>query len=840
MREPLYAAASASGVAFSGAVDLGGGVMGLLVASPAAGTGAPRSGTIGAIRFDTLVDRALAADEEPEYGIALFDGVRQVYSRTGAAQVSEEWVAEVPVGPRDTPLRLRVWPTPTRLAQLEGRMSSLILAGGLLLSAVLACMTFFAGTSRRRERQLREAADQLSEHMKARDAANAEISRARDAALESDRLKSEFVANVSHELRTPMNGILGLTELLLDTNLTPEQREHASTVRDCGETLLALLNDILDLSKVEAGKLEIQTVAFEPRRLVRQVVDLFQQRARVKGIDLVCLVHHDVPEWIGSDPGRFRQILTNLLGNAVKFTEQGEITVRVTSEPQTGGTAVLRIEVADTGIGISPEAQAQIFQPFVQADGSITRRYGGTGLGLVISRQLAGLLGGDMDMISRPGRGSTFWFTIRATVVAPSRPRREHADRVLRGVRILALDDSDTSRERVVAMLDSWQMAVTSEASTEGALSALKAAAGRGAPFDVALVDLRNVGATVLDFADAAHAAGLVPPVRLILMSGSGQRGDAQRAQQSGAAAYLTKPIGPSDLFDCLVTVLSAAPRAEDHSEPVGLVTRYTLESQQPSKPPLLVVEDNIINQKVMVGLLTKLGYRAEVAQNGIAALEALHRGSYPIVFMDSQMPVMDGFAATAEIRRTEGDSRRTIVVAVTAHAMKGERERCLAAGMDDYLSKPVSLDLLKEVIERWMPAHAAEPDPSADAPPEHGNASEAIDARILAQLRELEAGMPGLLADVMATFVRETPGRIARIATALRTGDGPGAEQAAHGLKGSAAAIGAQRLSALCAHIEECSRQGDLEACRSSVTSLTQEFDRARDELQVQKLAAS
>jgi PAS domain S-box-containing protein len=954
----LMTALATGATLVSGAVDLTDGQSALIVVAPAPRAALRAAGVVGVVRVDRLVGPALAGEEKAGFRAAVFDGLRRVYGAEDALDVSGEWIAAVDIGVRGASLRLRLWPTAARLAQLEGRLPSLILAGGLVLSAVLTCMTFFAGMSRRRERQLREAARQLREQMTEREIAqqalreseeryrglvdsasdiiyrvdprgtftfvnpvgarvmkrpqsalvgahflelvqpdwraevervyaeqiaqrtndtyfefpavtgdgdtvwigqnvqlileddtivglqavarditerrraDAELARARDAALESDRLKSEFVANVSHELRTPMNGILGFTELLLASDLTPEQRDYVATVRDCGETLLVLLNDILDLSKVAAGKLEIQTIAFEPRRLLQQTTDLFQERARRKGIDLVSVVHHEVPEMVEGDPARLRQVLTNLLGNAVKFTEEGEITVRLSVDASGGPGAALRCEVADTGIGIAPDAP--IFQPFVQADGSITRKYGGTGLGLVISRQLAELMGGEMGMTSELGKGSTFWFTVRVGVVAAAPRPKRLPDVSLRGVRVLVLDDADSSRQRLRQLLEERELVVAAEDTSDGALRSLERAAADGEPFDVILVDLHEPGSSILAFAEAVHSAGFVPPARLVLISRRGEPGDAQRAQRLGASAYLTNPT-PADLFVCLATVMAAPAPGNGPAAPPPLVTRYTLEPcDRRAQMPLLVVEDNLVNQKVLLGMLGKLGYRADVASDGYEALDALQRIAYPLVLMDSQMPGLDGFATTARLRQLPGAAGRTVIVAVTAHAMTGERERCLAAGMDDYLSKPVSLDRLSSVLDRWLGMTDTDGAPrAAEAGNEPIEVVPTLDAQALSKLRELESEVPGLVGDVVSTFFAEAPGRLERLRACAAAGDLRALEAAAHGLRGSAGAVGARRLAELCARIEAGASRGTIQGCLPIVAILPEEYRRLRGALQ-------
>jgi PAS domain S-box-containing protein len=916
---------------------------------------------VGRYRVGAQLQNAITQDGTSDYHVALYEGTRQMVGPVEASDLPPEWAAETGVRVRNQTWRLRVWPTASRVAQLEGPLPSVLLAGGMLLSMLAASITFVTGIRRRRERELKQTTEQLQDKDREREAAqvalraseeryrslidaaidiiyrvdldgrftfvnpvaarvmqrppeslvgahfldlvapesktdvarfyqqqftertpqtylefptldgegqvvwigqnvqllenehgpcgfqavarditerkraDAELAAARDQALESTRLKSQFVANVSHELRTPMNGILGLTDLLLETELTPEQRDHTMMVRGCGETLLMLLNDILDLSKIEAGRMELHPEPFDMRLLVQQTADLFEVRARRKGVELVHLVHHDVPQTVLGDPGRVRQVLTNLLGNAVKFTEAGEIVVRVVLDDSGPDSIVLRIEVSDTGIGVSAESQAQLFQPFVQADGSITRKYGGTGLGLVISRQLSELMGGTLSMRSEPGHGSTFWFTIRVHAVADARPTTPPANPTLHGLRVLILSDAEAGRRRLRELIESWHMLATEVECPDSALHALDVAARAASAYDVVVVELRNPASATFEFAADAKRRGLVPRTRMVLLFNQGLPGDAERARQLGASAYLTKPIRQSQLFDCLATVMTppaAAP--SDDRVPPPIVTRHSLDDQREQRrDPLLVVEDNPVNQKVLVGFLRRLGYRADVASNGRQALDALERRSYALVFMDSQMPEMDGFAATAEIRRREGDARRTPIAAVTAHAMQGERERCLAAGMDDYLSKPYTIDELAALLARWIPAEqvvARDEAPVIGLPATVNlEAAADVDLSVLDGLRALEADAPGLVADVVATFIRETTSRLERLAEAVAQGDGVAAGKTAHGLKGASGAIGARTMTSLCDAIERLCAAGQVEACGPPAADLRAEFARVQ-----------
>jgi len=667
----------------------------------------------------------------------------------------------------------------------------------------------------------------------------AELAKGRDAALESTRLKSQFLATMSHEIRTPMNGIIGMTELLLNTELTAEQRECAETVHSCGGALLTLLNDVLDLSKIEAGKLELDPADFSVRQLVRQTVELLAERAQSKGLNLFWLINADVPDMVCGDPWRLRQVLTNLLANAIKFTERGEVKLQVRLQDEAGSGAVLHFEISDTGIGMSEETQAKLFQPFVQAHSSTTHAYGGTGLGLAICKQLVELMGGAIGLRSEPQEGSTFWFTARLTVPTTLSEPQVLSRADLRGLRVLVINDLTKTRHTLCQLLGCWGMKATEAPDADAALDSLKAAAKRGEPYDIALVDLETQHTTSFALARTIKADPLIAPVRVVIMTAFGQRGDGLEARRLGVAAYLTRPVRQSQLFDCLAMVMnpSAPSGRSPEANSTTLVTRHSLEvAKSQLRGPILVVEDNAVNRKVVVGQLKKLGYRADIAFNGVEALEALRRTSYALVLMDGQMPEMDGFTTTAEIRRRELDGRRTPIVALTAHAMKGERERCLNAGMDDYLSKPVRLEELAAVLERLsLNGHpTTKPELSE---PACSNPSGVVDRQVLACLRELKAdGEPDVLSELIQMFLQETPQRLAALAEAVAGPDTAATERLVHSLKGSCGTLGASRMAALCEQLEHHTQREQSERMASSLRQLEEEFARVRTALEMER----
>jgi CheY-like chemotaxis protein/HPt (histidine-containing phosphotransfer) domain-containing protein/two-component sensor histidine kinase len=667
-----------------------------------------------------------------------------------------------------------------------------------------------------------------------------------------------------------MNGVLGMTELLLGTDLNEKQRRLAETVLHSGRVLMKVLNDILDYSKIESGKLEIESIDFDLRESVEEVMQLFAASADQKGIELACLLDDDVPTALQGDPGRLCQILTNLVGNAVKFTERGEIFVHVTALEKTKDYARLCFEVHDTGIGITPEAQDHIFRAFSQADATTTRKYGGTGLGLAISKQLVEMMGGEILLASAPNSGSTFSLTlpvkIRALPFGPAKVR--HAD--LREVSVLIVDDNATNRSILDQQVLARHMRTGSAANARDALEMLRKATATGQPYELAILDMMMPEMNGLELAGAIRADPAIAALPIIMLTSLSEEFASEMLKQDGISAYLTKPVRQSRLYDCIASVVQEAhgkvlPESSKNSEVEN--------SQVFPGIRVLLAEDNAVNQEVARCMVESFGCRVDVASNGREALDALSKTRYDLVFMDCQMPELDGYAATRIFREQEAQKiknqqgraqaiSRTPIIAMTGHAMQGDREQCLAIGMDDYLSKPFNLDGLLTVLKRWLPSKsmtclsaAADvvDDPVREDPENSdqaqvrpaddraGGGPDAPEAGFLHRLYSLESvdretlenlkpiareGRPSLLQKAIRIYIESSPKLVDALRQSITLGDAEAMQRAAHSLKSASRNLGALRFAEICKELESIGRAGITENATSLLPVLESEYE--------------
>jgi signal transduction histidine kinase/DNA-binding response OmpR family regulator len=644
---------------------------------------------------------------------------------------------------------------------------------------------------------LNDGFNRMLDHIQQRDA---QLVAARDQAEAANHAKSQFLATMSHEIRTPMNGVLGMTELLLRSGLNVKQRRFADAAHRSGRGLLSIIDDILDYSKIEAGKLELEAIDFDLREAVEDAIGLLADLAQRKNLEIACRIDEALPAAVAGDPGRLRQVLTNLLSNAVKFTAQGEIVVSV--QPAEGGR--VRFEISDSGVGMTPETVGRLFQPFHQADNTTSRRFGGTGLGLAIAKQLTALMGGEIGVRSRPGEGSTFWFTaaLPAAAVQTALP----GERPLAGMSVLVVEDNPTNRSILIEHAISWGMRADGEPDGAKGLQILRAAAARGAPFDLALLDMKLPTMDGLALARAVNADPALAHTRVVILTSIAADGEIREARRAGVSAWLTKPVRRAELYACLSGGATEPPCA---AEP-GPARRV------PVRAKLLLAEDNAMNQEIVLAMLEDTGYEVTVVEDGNEALRALDGGKFDAVLMDCQMPGMDGFTAARQLRRREAarGARRIPVIALTANAIRGDRERCLEAGMDDYLSKPVGRDALLAALEQWVQDAAAAPAP---APADAGDPAVLLDPAPLAAMRRMQRpGRPDLVARVLDLFRRDAPALVAQMHDAAAAGEIDALRRAAHTAKSNAANIGAERFSLACREIEHEARGGELAAARS------------------------
>ncbi len=652
-----------------------------------------------------------------------------------------------------------------------------------------------------------------------------ELIDAREVALQASKLKSEFVANMSHEIRTPMNGVLSIAELLMETNLTAEQKEYVGIIMNSGESLLKIINDVLDFSKIEAGKLSIEINDFNLETVVEETATLLSYRANEKRIELIPHIYNTVPILLRGDPARIRQVITNFVSNAIKFTDQGEVIVRVTVERQHGNKVELKFSISDTGIGIPIDVQQKLFQPFIQADGSTTRKYGGTGLGLTISKQLVEMMGGKIGLESTPGSGSTFWFTLPLELQERSEPA---VPVNLPALNVLVIDDNKTNRLILMQHFASWGMKADEANDGDSAMTFVEHSLQRTSPYQLIVVDMQMPAMNGLDVVKKIKTVMSQPP-KIIMISS--MKVPVEEWSPAGIDVFLLKPVRKSELS----TIISSLFSSDKKQSTMTPLTHHTVKQKNMRSLSVLVVEDNPVNQKVAVKMLEQLKIAPDLATNGIEAVEAVTKKPYDIVFMDVQMPLMDGLEATKKIREHEYGKLHTTIVAMTANALQGDRERCLQAGMDDYLSKPIKQKDLLTMIERWTSVKSI--DDGVTQPKQESGTGEMIDDARIKEIQDL--GDESLVKELMGIYLNDSTQSLNDIESALASNDVNLLRESSHKLKGSSANLGIKQVHRISAEIENLARANDLFTAKKLSASLFDQFEKVKQHIQLTYLSS-